>query len=58
MFMSRHLEKTQKTKFRKNQREGLLEKDKQHSRGPKDTVTPRRGFDMWEDQIEETDDGC
>lgn len=56
MFMSRNLEKTPKTKFRKTQsEEKIVEKVKNPPKNP-GRVQPR-GFDMWEDE-EVSSDGC
>lgn len=55
MFMSRQVEKTPKTKFRKGQSEETISRVKsKHNKKPRQTEE-REGFDMWEDQ---PDDGC
>jgi hypothetical protein len=52
MFMSRPLEKTPKTKMRRQPEESLTKKK---SKTKLKTADRQPGFDMWED---ETPDGC
>lgn len=55
MFMSRQVEKTPKTKFRKGQSEEPIDRVKlKHSKKSKRSEH-RESFDMWEDQ---PNDGC
>jgi hypothetical protein len=49
MFMSRQLEKPPRTKFKKNQPEEIVDKQKK-KQNQKAQETRRRGFDMWEDE--------
>lgn len=56
MFMSRNLEKTPKTKFRKTQSEEKVVEKAKNLPKHQARVEPR-GFDMWEDE-EVSSDGC
>jgi hypothetical protein len=56
MFMSRSLEKTPKTKFRKTQQEAKIVEKTKTLTNKAARVEPR-GFDMWSDD-EEVSDGC
>lgn len=59
MYMSRHLEETRKTKFRKGTREEELRKNRK-AKVKHQSVEGPRGFDMWGDDIVEDDHdaGC
>lgn len=56
MFMSRQLEKSQKTKFKKSRQEEVLERKTKQKKNESTLPSDRneRGFDMWGD----IDDGC
>lgn len=52
MFMSRKVEKTPKTKFRKSQPEEAFDKSKKKQEKKSKHVDSGKGFDMWEDDSE------
>lgn len=54
MQMSRHLESTEKTKFRKGREEEFKKSGKKPKQKNKHQSEHRAGFDMWEDGA----DGC